>query len=911
VEGQRAVSIQVLKTKLYVPPPRADVIPRERLLRRLDEGLALRRKLTLVAAAAGFGKTTLVSDWVARGERAVAWLSLDEADSDPVRWMAHVIAALQEIESDFGTDLLALLGSPQPPEPAALAPQLINEIAESLPPFTLVLDDYHLIQERRIHEALALLLQHMPPHMHLALTTRADPPLPLARLRVRDQITEVRAADLRFTPAEAAHFLNERMGLGLTPADVAALDARTEGWIAGLQLAALSLRDEPDTTQFIESFAGSDRYVLDYLMEEVFTRQPQAVQDFLLQTSILARLSAPLCDAVTGEENSQALLEQLEAANLFVIPLDRTRKWYRYHQLFADLLRLRLHSVMPQQVPTLHLRASRWYEEQGWQADAIQHALAAEAWPRAADLIEQAVPRLGGDEGKVFSLLEWCEQLPAEIVRARPLLNLYHAWLLADTARFDAAEAQLQQVESGAGQTIPNVAGMIAAVRSQMALSQGRSEDAVEQARRTLAQLPADSPTMWRKLAVNSLIYGSLLLGDVRAAEQALEHLPALGPQPSVSELLANALAGFLLAMQGKFHAAAQQFRHTLHHAALDGEGNRIHPLAGFAQVGLGQMLLAWNQVAEAAPLIESGLRLGEQSQNTTTLSQGYRTLLLLRWAQGDMAGFEDALQQMAALEEILYAFGLWMGDVVAAYRKQAEALAGKLAAVEPWLATYRQQRAATPPDYAAQQQDLAFARVLLAVGRAHQDTALLREATETLRSLISAAERGGLRNLLIHAWLYQALVRQAQDQPDEAVAALAKSVELAAPAGIVRRFLDEGEPVRQLLHELAQQPDAHVHVRTLLAAFQEPSESPAPAATAPAAPSTPEQANQQLIEPLTERELDVLQLMAAGSSNKEIAEQLTVTVGTVKSHAKRIYGKLAVSNRTEASARARELGLV
>lgn len=904
-------STQILKTKLYVPPRRPDVISRTRLLSRLDEGLRLQRKLTLVAAAAGFGKTTLVSDWIASGERRTGWLSLDAGDNDPVRCMTHLIAALQTIEPNVGREQQALLGSSPPVDAAGVVPGLINEIAETMPPFTLVLDDYHLIGEQSIHGVLIALLEHMPPTMHLVLLTRADPPLPLARLRVRDQLTELRAADLRFTPEEAARFLNERMGLALTPATIAALEARTEGWIAGLQLAALSLRGETEVASFVDSFAGSDRYVLDYLMEEVLARQSDTVQDFLLCTAILERLTGALCDAVTQRSDGRETLARLEENNLFVVPLDNRRDWYRYHGLFADLLRFRLQSERPQEICGLHLRASDWYAEHGFTAEAVHHALAAAAWERAADLLEAAVPVLVEGGGHIRTLLEWYGQLPPSILAARPTLNLYYAWLLADTSHFEAAEQRLRQLEADDSRAVAYLIPARAAIRSQMALSQGRTGEAVAQAEEALAQMPDEEPSLWRNMAVLSLMFGSYLSGDLRRARQALTQLPPLGEHPSATQLLVGGLGGLVLATQGEHDAAAGHFRHILQHAALDDQGDRLHPQAGLAQIGLGQIYLAWNRLEEAAPLIESGLRLSEQTQNVITLSQGHRVLLNLRWAQGDRAGFDAALQRVGTMEETFRSEGLWLANAIEAYRRRLEAIAGRLDGLEAWLAAHRAER----PDgvdadahemaYGAQLQEMSFARVLIAVGEAHQRRGLLAEAATVLRQLIALAERQALHNIQLRSWLYLARAAEGLGQRGEALAALERAVALAAPAGIVRQFLDEGEPVRQLLQALSERPDAPVFTATLMDAFGTPSPS------APAGAREPQQANQQLVEPLTERELDVLQLLAEGHTNGEIAAQLTVTVGTVKSHAKRIYGKLSVGNRTEAAARARELGLV
>ncbi len=910
---------QILQTKLYCPLPRSDTIARQRLYRRLDEGLSLGRKLTLVAAAAGYGKTTLVSGWLAGQTRPVAWLSLDTADNDPVRCFTHMVAAFRTIDADFGIDLMALLEASKPLAPGIVVPALLNEVIEQLPPFILVLDDYYLIEAPSVHKIMALLIEQMPPSMHLILISRTDPPLSLARLRVNGDMTEVRASELHFTSDETARFLNECMGLGLTANDVAVLEDRTEGWIAGLKLAALSLRGTPNPGEFIKAFAGNNRYVHDYLLEEVLAQQPKAVHDFLIQTSILDRLSGSLCNAVTGQSDGQNVLERLDAANLFVIPLDNQRNWYRYHQLFVDILRIRLQADYPEKIDDLHVRASKWYEAHQFLDEAIQHALSAQAWERAADLMVQAVPRLGRTEGNTLPLLDWCQQVPEEIVLSRPMLSLYYAWLLTDAAQTDVAEYWLQRIESGLGAELERFASMTATIRSQIALTQGHGAEAVAQAEQALAQMPAGEESLWRDVSVLSLVMSSLLLGDMLRAEEALGKLPPLGSRPTAGQLLAGSLGGIVLAIQGKYNAAARQFRHILEYAVLEERGNRrssrLHPMAGLAQIGLGQILLIWNQVEEAAPLIESGLHLGEKTQNTATLTHGYEALLGLRWAQGDMPGFDEALQRAAVWEEELELHGIWLTDSVTAYYVCFKAIASQMDGLTTWLASYRARRAASvdpaqsDPSYSTLLLELAFARGLTAWAEANDDTALLEEALTVLRDLVSDRKSQGLHTIRLRAHLYLALAYQALSQQDDGISALEQAVDLAAPAAVIRPFLDEGRAMHRLLKALSHRPNPPAYTHMLLDAF---AETVAPSLPAPASPSgqDSQQANQQLLDPLTERELDVLQHMAKGFTNKEIADQLYVSVGTVKSHAKHIYGKLGVGNRTEAAARARELNL-
>src|SRR5438874_873562 len=437
----------ILATKLYLPPLRPNVVSRPRLLERLNEGL--HRKLTLIAAPAGFGKTTLVSEWVAFIERArtrTAWLSLDEGDNDPARFLAYLIAALQTIAATIGDGVLGVLQSPQPPPTEAILTALLNEITTLPDNFVLVLDDYHVIDAKPVDMALTYLVEHLPPQMHLVIATREDPQLPLARLRARSHLTELRAADLRFTASEAAAFLNQVMGLSLSAADIAALEDHTEGWIAGLQLAALSMQGHHDVAAFIRAFAGDHRYIVDYLVEEVLQRQPEPVRRFLLQTSILDRLSGPLCDAVTGQREGNARLEALERGNFFVVPLDDTRHWYRYHHLFAEVLSAQLLAEQPDQVATLHRRASAWYEQHGSTVDAIRHALAAFDFGRAADLVELAVPAMRQSRQEA-TVLGWLKALPDELIRSRPLLSAAYAQTLLVSGQLEGVEARLSDAE--------------------------------------------------------------------------------------------------------------------------------------------------------------------------------------------------------------------------------------------------------------------------------------------------------------------------------------------------------------------------------------------------------------------------------------------------------------------------------
>ena len=530
----------LLETKFYVPRSRRGLVPRPRLSERLDRGAA--SKLMLVSAPAGFGKTTLLTEWLAAGpaapadERLAAWLSLDRGDNDPVSFWTYVIAALRTVAPGVGESALALLHAPQPPPIETVLTVLLNELGAVAGDIVLVLDDYHVIDARDVQDGMAFLLDHLPPWLHVVIASRADPALPLARLRARGELVETRAAELRFTPDEAAAYLNEMMGLQLTARDVAALEGRTEGWIAALQLAALSMQGRDDVAGFIAGFAGDDRHVVDYLVEEVLQRQPEHVQAFLLQTSILGRLSGPLCDAVTGQGGGKAMLEALDRGNLFLVPLDDRRQWYRYHHLFADMLQVRLLDEQPGQVPDLHRRASAWYQQNGEPSVAISHALAAEDFERAADLVELAIPAMRRTRQEA-TVRGWLEVIPDEVVRVRPVLSVGFAGALLSVGEFEGVEARLRDAERWLDTTtgirqgpqapsaemvvvdddeFRRLPAEIELYRAALALVRGDGPGTVRHARRALDLAPADEH-LGRASAAALMGLASWASGDLEA----------------------------------------------------------------------------------------------------------------------------------------------------------------------------------------------------------------------------------------------------------------------------------------------------------------------------------------------------------------------------------------------------------
>jgi len=888
------MTIPLLQTKFYVPPVRSNLVPRRHLIERLDEGLRLRHRLTLVSAPAGFGKTTLLSEWihhsetrffpknlVSRPSLPVAWLSLDEGDNDPTRFLAYLAAALRMVGVEVGEDIFAGAGTPAAME--ARLTTLVNHVNTAPAPFILVLDDYHFITTQPVHDALTFFLDHLPGNMHLVIATRADPPLPVARLRGRGQLTELRSTDLRFTHDEAAAFLNQVMGLGLTADNVAVLASRTEGWIAGLQMAALSLREQDDVSRFVAAFTGSNRYILDYLVEEVLQRQPESVQTFLLQTSILDRLTGPLCDAVWDKlptcptaDDGQAMLGMLERANLFIVPLDNERRWYRYHRLFADLLRQRLQQAHPDLVLTLHRRASEWFQQNGLMAEAIDHALAAEDLERAADLVEQnAEATLMRGEAATF--LRWVSALPDELVHARPSLCVFYAWMLLMHGQ------PLKVIESflhNADQGDEIVAGRVTALRGLMAGFRGQVPRAVELSRRALEQLPQEDQFV-RTFATWLLRTLQLVGGEGMVDSQPLDDVLRMSQRAGnvMLSVMVVCNRAELLMRQGQLHEAAATYRKALE-LATGAQGRRM-PIAGQSLIGLGELSRQWGDLDAAVRYLLEGIELTEQWSEVGPL-EAYICLARIRQAQGDVDGAWQALEKaqelavkfdLTDLDDLTVAmFRAWMcvaqGDLGPA-RRWAEERDLYQYVDSPW-----QEKARDPYDHRLRKYELlVLARLLIAQGQP-------AEALKLLGSLVPLAKWRGRPGMLIEIYALQALAYQAQGDLEQAVAALERALSLAEPEGHVRIFADEGEPMARLLQEAARRGIAP--------------------------PQT-----QPLPEPLSARELEVLRLLNTHLSSTEIAEQLFISVNTARFHIKNIYGKLGVHSRSEAIQRARELGLL
>src|SRR5579859_5938963 len=901
----------LLETKLHVPRWRRSLVARPRLSDRLSRGVE--SALTLVSAPAGFGKTTLLAEWLAVAAadgRAVAWLSLDPLDNDPALFWTYLVAALNTAAPGTGTGALSLLQPPEPPGEAGLV-ILLNDLDALADDVVLVLDDYHVIDARDVQDGMAFLLEHLPPQIHLVIASRADPALPLARLRGRGELTEIRAADLRFTPGEAAAYLNEVMGLVLTATDVAALEGRTEGWIAALQLAALSMQGREDTAAFIAGFAGDDRYIVDFLAEEVLQRQPGNVQQFLLQTSVLDRLCGPLCDAVTGQDGGKAKLVALERANLFLVPLDDRRRWYRYHQLFADVLHARLRDVQPDDVPDLHRRASEWYEQNGEPSEAVRHALAAGDFERAADLVELAIPAMRRSRQEA-AVLGWLKLLPDEVVRVRPVLSVGFAGALLAGGEFEGVEARLRDAEqwldgaTGIGQGPRAPAAQMIVVddaefrrlpaeiplyRAAQALARGDRPATVRHARRALELSPADDH-LGRASAAALMGLASWASGDLEAGYSGYaECMAGLRRAGHIADTFGCAIAlADIRRTQGRLGEAMRTYEQALQRAPQQG-GSVLRGTADM-YVGMSEIHRERDDLPAATRQLLRSQDLGEHTGLPQNRYRWRVAMARIRQAEGDLSGALDLLNE---------AERLYVGDFFPNVRPVPALTARVRVAQGAWAETLgwaREQGLSFDDDlsYLREFEHMTLARALLAGYTSEHAARIILEATRLLEGLLRAAEEGERTGSVIEILVLQALARQAQDDVPAALAPLQRALTLAEPEGYVRIFADEGPPMATLLRAAAKRGTAPRYVRRLLAAVNK---------TGDGGP-----ASHGLTEPLSERELDVLRLLGTDLGGPEIARELIVSLNTVRTHTKNIYTKLGVNNRRAAVRRARELNL-
>lgn len=889
--------IPLLTTKFHIPTLRARLVPRLRLSQRLAEALTRGPSLILVSAPAGFGKTTLLSDWLQYLSIPTAWLSLDQADNDIARFLAYLKAAVQRIYPAASQLVATGPGAVTSVETRSLLTALVNEISSAERAGVLVLDDYHMIDSPAVHSAVAFLVDHLPAQLHLVIAGRTDPPLPLAGLRAHNRLLELRTADLSFTAAEAATFLNEVMDLGLSETDVRVLEERTEGWIAGLQMAALSLQGRADRSGFVQAFAGSHRFVLDYLIEEVLNRQPPEVQDFLLKTSILTLLTAPLCDTLTDRMDSQTVLQYLEQANLFIVPLDDERRWYRYHYLFADLLRARLLQTQPELVAGLRRRSSEWLEREGLIVEAVLQAQAAHDLDQVVRLIEIHGPTLIA-HGEFNTLGQWLDALPLHLMEAHPWLCVQHARLHVPASQFTVAEQMLHTAE----QALPTVSdseakrlrGHIAAIRCEMMLFLGNLEQAEIFAQEALDNLAADvvQDVMVRSLTAKHLAYMLRLNYELTRALEWINE--AVVCSQRTGDLHDNVSALCELALlhrdRGELRLAATTARQALQlaekHARHKGA---LLPTAGEAHMCLGEILREWNRLPEALQHFHRAVEINRDQGQPEAIVLAQLSLSRGLLAAGD---HEGALRAIHEARQAAQGFPTLYIVYIGSFEANIFLAQGKMEAAAQWL---EESRAIGADELLIRYRYIgyAFAHVLTAQGKYPEALLLLTDMQQ------ATAGKGAIWTD-IATWACLATTLYRRGRGELALSAVERALTLAEPEGFKRVFLDEGLPMHEVLEHAATRGKHLPYVTQLLDAFARDEARQVKIAMA-----------QLLAEPLTGRELEVLRLLATGQSNAAIAQTLVITSETVKKHLKNIYGKLDVHSRVAAVNRAREIGLL
>ncbi|HEY5730743.1 MAG TPA: LuxR C-terminal-related transcriptional regulator [Anaerolineales bacterium] len=874
----------LLGTKITMPPVRVETVQRTRLLEVLSGGFqnadGFNRQLTLVSAPAGYGKTTLISAWInslhlsrspgaKHEEVAIAWLSLDETDNEPTRFLSYIIAAIQKAHAGFGKATNKLLSSPQKPPDEIVLTVLVNELSGIASPLVLVLDDYHSIHTLPIHNYLNFLLEHQPAHLHLVIVSREDPPLLIPRLRVRNAVLEIRQEDLRFTAEEPRLFLKKVMGLKLTPEEISALERRTEGWIAGLQLAALSMHGLDDLSGFVRAFTGSSRFILDYLMEEVFERQSPEVKHFLLKTSILERLSGPLCNAVAGTNSSQEILEGLEHSNLFIISLDQSRDWFRYHRLFAELLRHRMRTVSNEE-KSLHHRASQWYKENSFPSDAIHHAIAAQDWERAADLIIASNGELL-KRGEVFTVIGWFRALPEEMLLSNPKLCFEYCWPLLLAGQFDVAGSLLDRLEESADGN-PAFLGEVYAAQAYLARNLNDHPLMVEKSQKALGLLPKSSVTSRGIVALNlGLAYWHM--GQMQAAENALAEAMDVGQATENTYALLTALIfiGRIHAVRGQLRKAAGYFERAIQ------QGSDI-PINALAHLDMSILHYEWNRLEKSEEHLQKATALCELGHNHEFLAACRMWHIQMLIAQGNLSEAQDALESV---------------QLLAPDKKLTDAITSRLDVLQVNLSLAKGESVAGWADKLGENVDYHSFYRFLGISKARVLPPV--HAKGYLNGLTEIAKTNEWIYGLIAARVLQATMVETQE---EALGFLTDALELGREGGFIRSFVDAGEKLVPLLHEAVRRgvsPDYGAQILDVIAKKVEA--------------AGPDQSS--LIEPLSGREIEVLRLVTAGMSNREIADTLVISPGTVKTHVHNVCGKLGARNRTEATRRAKELGLV
>ncbi|HSL45408.1 MAG TPA: LuxR C-terminal-related transcriptional regulator [Anaerolineales bacterium] len=901
---------QLLTMKLYAPPLRPGLVHRLRLLQKMGSGLLDGKQLTLITAPAGYGKTTLALEWLASLDQAYSWLSLDRADNHPLQFLTYLIAALgkvdEKVEQALEPFLQARHGQDEAARVHSLLTALVNQLAKIQTPFILVLDDYHTITDLAVHEALGFILEHQPPQMHLVIATRQDPLLPLSKLRTRGQLTEIRLGELRFTQEETNQFLNETMKLGLLPDEIVALEVRTEGWIAGLQLAALSLSELPAGSQtpldaearskYILAFAGDDRHVVDYLLDEVLSRQPEEVQRFLLNTSVLNRLSGPLCDALLEDhgQSSQQLLESLERSNLFIIPLDNRRQWYRYHHLFADLLSSRLQSTNPDQVTVLHHRARKWFESANMFADAVDHALLAEDFDSALRLIEEIAGASIWVSGELPVLLNWSKRLPEEVLMSRPRLSLYCARALFFNGQIDMADRYLQHAEtalSARGQndgSMDEVWGVLYTNQATVRAMCGDSEVALELANRAKTMIPKTDVSTQARIA-HALGMAAYLQGDLREAELAFSEAVQLAQQVNNRNLRLDVIACLAITqiLSGRLREAERLCQNI-----LDTEfQNQSIPTTCAIFFALALIKYEQNELLQAQHMVETSIQLAQEASWLHILWQAY---LLQSQIQQAMGESQKARQAIWQAEQVAVRYKIpRVSRIISAHQANIDLAGGNLEAAVRWVEVYESRPAA---ENLRDFEELTRSRILLTQGNYSESLSVVNCTLE---------KAGAARRIasVIEAKILRVEILEARGECEAGIKSMIEAIELAEPEGFVRVFLNSGKSTADLLSRVRRLKIPTNVMRyswRLLQAFNETGLIHSLSQTV-----------NVLVEPLSERELEVLHLIAGGLSNPEIAARLYLSVNTLRAHTTHIYQKLEVHSRMQAVARAKELGLL
>ncbi|MEN8098563.1 MAG: LuxR C-terminal-related transcriptional regulator [Chloroflexota bacterium] len=891
----------LLKTKLYLPPPRPNLVPRSHLVERLNQAFA--HELTLISASAGFGKTTMLQEWISECDLTVAWISIDRGDNDVARFWTYVLAAIQTIKPETGKTVFSALQTPQPPPIRSLLIELINEISDRAESTTsqswlLVLDDYHLITESMVHDSLIFFLDHLPPKMHLIISSRFDPPWPLARLRARRTMMEIRAEDLRFSHQEVVTFLNAIMKFGLSTEDVVALGRQTEGWIVGLQMAALSMLNQSDLSGFIRAFTGTNRFILDYLLEEVLDHQSTDVQEFLLKTSLLDQMTAPLCDSVLERSNSRIMLSRLEQANLFLVPLDDQREWYRYHHLFSELLRNQLTLIYPDEISVIHQRASQWLEDQGFVDEPVAHALAAKDYWRVARLCVKYAQSLL-QQSKYSVLSKWIETLPADMVRQSAWLCVYQSWTRHWSGQREGGEECLENAErilmdsTFQDQSEKKLlGGSIATVRAHYALVNEQLPLAIDQAEKAWRLLPK---TDFYTLGTAGVALGGAYWaqGDVAKAEQVFVECASTALKGGFSFRASSALC--YAAVQQVTQAKLALAETTLHRALslAQGPGDQKYPNAGYPLVKLGELACEWNDLVQARNFVEDGVKLCEILGHVDLLTEAYAAQAKVQLACGDYAGTRATLQladQISINTKLDPWATAWLDDC----RVRLWLSTGHLNHANRWIAAPG-LNVVGEFSYHYDLNHITLARVLAAQIFQKSVDANLDQCLELLARLLAATNEKGWKHHKIQVLILQALVLSTTHDYDGALQTLHQALTIAEPGGYVRTFVSEGKIMKELLQKIAEQKKISDYVTFLLDSFLK----------------EPISQRLGLIEPLSTREMEVMNLLITSLSVPEIADKMFLSPNTVRSHIKNIYGKLEVNRRMDAIEKAKELGLV